>query len=146
MAPCVAPSTSSRPAGRRVLALPEGAVQDGTVEAREPDADPVHWLDLGPEPDPEGDRRPPRRWRWWYALLAGLAVAALLLTRNQHTTQSRPLAAQPSESATSATGPVSSRSPTTAGRLPGIHPPPPGLGSPGGSGPGTVSTALEPTL
>jgi len=91
------------------------------VADREPDLDPVHWLDLGPDPDLARDRPPPRRWRWWYALVAATVLAALLLTRNQNGADS----SHPAPAGAAA--PVSPR--TSAAGLPGIHPPPPGLGT-----------------
>jgi hypothetical protein len=111
--------------------------------ATDPDPESEHWLDLGPDPDLAGDWRPPRRWHWWYALAAVTVVAAVLLTRNQHTT--RPLAARPSGSPPASASAVA---PGSAGRLPGIHPPPPGLRSTdqAGSGLGTIPTTFEPTL
>jgi hypothetical protein len=94
------------------------------VGDRDPDLDPVHWLDLGPDPDLDSDRTPPRSWRWWYALAAAMVLAALLLTRNQR-------GADPPEpgraGAAASSGAVSPRSSTAVGLLPGIHPSPPGL-------------------
>ncbi len=108
--------------------------------ATDPDPESEHWLDLGPDPDLAGGRQPPRRWHRWYALAAVTVVTAVLLTRNQHTTQ--PPAARPSGS------PPVSASQVSAGPAPGIHPPPPGLRSTdqAGSGLGTIPTTFEPTL
>lgn len=78
------------------------------MDDRDPDS--VLWLDLGPDPD--AGRPPPRRWRWWwYAPVAAVVLVALLLTRNQNS-------ADPPKPVASA----------VAG-LPGVHPPPPELGS-----------------
>ena len=84
---------------------------------REPDLDSVHWLDLGPEEDFAGSRTPPPRWRWWYALVAAAVLAALLLTRNQRSAERPRPATAASQPATASVG------------VPGIHPPPPGLGT-----------------
>jgi hypothetical protein len=106
--------------------------------ATDPDTEAEHWLDLGADPDLAGDRKPPRPWRWWYALVAGTVVAAVLLTRSQHTTQ------PPSASV----GSGASGSPGAVRPLPGVHPPSPGPGPADrtGSGLATVSTGFEPTL
>ena len=93
------------------------------VSERDTESDPVHWLDLGPDPDLNSHRSQPPRWRWWSGLVVAL-VAALLVARNQ---QGGPSLAE-------------------AGQAAAPGPPPPAAGppaaGPAGAGSSTV-TAID---
>ena len=109
------------------------------VNERDPDSGTVDWLDLGPDPDLGSNPRHPGSWRGWYLLVAAMAVAALLLTRNQRATQ--PLAGTNPAGA----GVTQSASALAARPLPESHSPPRRTGSPlpgASAGP----TAVEPAL
>jgi len=106
------------------------------VNERDPDPGGVDWLDLDPDPD-LGNPRPATDWRWWYLLIAVMAVAALLLTRNQRAT---PPVAGTDLAGTSAT---QSLSPLAARPLPESHSPPHHTGSPI-VGESSASIGVEP--
>ncbi|HEV2887818.1 MAG TPA: hypothetical protein VGX49_12960 [Jatrophihabitans sp.] len=106
------------------------------VNERDPEWGSVDWLDLGPDPDLDRGHQPPRRWRWWCALVAAMVVAALLLTRNEH---ADPLAAQPGGTSSR---PVVSGSAIAARPLP--HSPKQGRGLPGSAPPAT--STVEPAV
>lgn len=95
------------------------------MSERDTDPDSAHWLDLGPDPDLSSDRRRPRRWRWWSALVVAMVAAALLLARNQQGDPSLARSGQPSDAAR--TSPALSGS-APAGRT-GSHSMPRGAGS-----------------
>ncbi|HEX8080792.1 MAG TPA: hypothetical protein VF557_11320 [Jatrophihabitans sp.] len=103
------------------------------VSERDSDPDPVHWLDLGPDPDLDSNRRQPRRWRWWSALAVAM-VAALLLAQNQQGDQSPAGADRAAGGAR--TIPASSGSAPAGRPVPESHSMPPGSGLPGSPLPG----------
>lgn len=110
---------------------PERPGKNEVVSERDTDADPVHWLDLGPVPEMDGNRGHSRRWRWWSALVVAMVAGALLLARNQQAGQP----AAPDRLAGGQASPASSGSALAGRPLPQAQPPrgaeAPGLPLPG---------------
>ena len=103
------------------------------VNEREPDPGTVDWLDLGPDPDLDSDRRYPRRWRWWSLLVAAMVATGLVLTRNEHVPE--PMAQTDHRTGAPAASPAGSGSLLPVRPLPESHSPPRSTGT----------TALGPT-
>ena len=107
------------------------------VDERDPDPGTVDWLDLGPEPDVDSERRKPGRWRWWSLLIAAMVAAGLLVTRIQHAPE--PMAQTAQRPGMTADSSTRSGTPLTARPLPETHSPPRGTGTP------VPGSATDPT-